>query len=198
MLGMAFFKSLVKNHGMHFFEPIGRALQSAGIRKPRFTNPSHLWALKSAMLPYTYWLFCQFMKPGKGIRLPKMPNPLREHAEFAAVSLQRMPLKISGTMRKHQLALADRQCRMATLSENIQNLLTVLCTSLYATRQADPLVQEAADIFCREKRNQIEARQPDDAFFRDVTALGNAVVENGFAPLAGLEAEAILMPYPKV
>ena len=29
MLGMAFFKSLVKQHGMQFFEPIGKALAAA-------------------------------------------------------------------------------------------------------------------------------------------------------------------------
>ena len=197
MLGMAFFKSLVKNHGMQFFEPIGKALQAAGIRKPRFTNPAHLWALKSAMTPYASWLVCQTLNSGRGMTLPKMPPSLQEHADFASRALQQMPLKISGTMRKHQLALADRQCRMAALSENIQGLLIILCTSLYASRQKDPLVQEAADIFCREKRNQIEGRLPDDSFFRAVTALGNSIVEGGFAPVAGLEPESILMPYPK-
>ena len=30
MLGMAFFKSLIKEHGKTFFEPIGKALQAAG------------------------------------------------------------------------------------------------------------------------------------------------------------------------
>ena len=34
MLGMAFFKSLVKQHGTRFFEPIGKALAAAGIKKP--------------------------------------------------------------------------------------------------------------------------------------------------------------------
>ena len=33
MLAMAFFKSLVKQHGMQFFEPIGKALQAAGIKQ---------------------------------------------------------------------------------------------------------------------------------------------------------------------
>ena len=32
MLGMAFFKSLVKHHGTRYFEPVGKALQAAGIR----------------------------------------------------------------------------------------------------------------------------------------------------------------------
>ena len=195
MLGMAFFKSLVKNHGTQFFEPIGRALQSAGIRKPRFTNPSHLWALKSVMVPYASWMVREKIKIGSGMRLPEMPPRLQEHAEFAASALQKMPSTISGTMRKHQLALADRQCRMADLSGNIQSLLTILCTSLYAARHNDAVVQQAADLFCRETRNQIEARPPDDAYFRDVTTLGKTVVDCGFSPLAGVESEEILMPY---
>src|SRR3984893_19528308 len=43
MLGMAFFKSLVKEHGRRYFEPIGRALQEAGIRRPSLANPRPLW-----------------------------------------------------------------------------------------------------------------------------------------------------------
>ena len=195
MLGMAFFKSLVKNHGTQFFEPIGRALQAAGIRKPRLTNPAHLWALKSAMAPYASWMIREKMSFKRGMHLPELPVLLRKHAEYAANALQSMPSTISSTMRKHQLALADRQCRMADLSANIQSLLTILCTSLYAGRQADPLVQEAADIFCRETRNRIEAKRPDDAYFRDVTSLGKNVVDSGFSPLDGVESKAILMPY---
>src|SRR5579875_2354024 len=47
MLGMAFFKSLIKEHGKTFFEPIGKALVSSGIRKPNMMNPAHAWALRS-------------------------------------------------------------------------------------------------------------------------------------------------------
>ena len=39
MLGMAFFKSLVKQHGVQFFEPIGKALAAAGMNKPNPLNP---------------------------------------------------------------------------------------------------------------------------------------------------------------
>src|SRR4029079_3850951 len=34
VLGIAFFKSLVKHHGTQFFEPLGKALAAAGIKKP--------------------------------------------------------------------------------------------------------------------------------------------------------------------
>ena len=195
MLGMAFFKSLVKNHGTQFFEPIGKALQSAGIRKPRFTNPTHLWALKNVMVPYASWVVKEKLNFRRGMQLPQMPRPLQQHAEYAVHTLQKMPSTISGTMRKHQLALADRQCRMADLSGRIQNLLTILCTSLYASRHDDALVQQAADIFCRDMKNRIEARHPDDAYFRDVTTLGKNVVDAGFSPLNGVDRRAILMPY---
>ena len=52
MLGMAFFKSLIKEHGKQFFEPIGQAIQAAGIKKPNPMNPAHAWALRSALVPY--------------------------------------------------------------------------------------------------------------------------------------------------
>ena len=46
MLGLAFFKSLVKEHGKQFFEPIGKAFQAAGISKPNMANPRHAWVVK--------------------------------------------------------------------------------------------------------------------------------------------------------
>src|SRR5438552_17440783 len=55
MLGMALFKSLVKQHGMEFFEPIGQTLVAAGIKKPNLSNPAHLWALRKELYAYGQW-----------------------------------------------------------------------------------------------------------------------------------------------
>ena len=52
MLGMAFFKSLVKEHGRQFFEPIGKALERAQIRSLNPVNPKHVWALRHEMAAY--------------------------------------------------------------------------------------------------------------------------------------------------
>ncbi len=134
MLAMAFFKSLVKQHGVQFFEPIGKALQAAGMKKPNMANPAHLWALRGVIAPYAKWLAGQYMRPKPRPQLPSMPESLRRHADFAATFLQRSPREISGTMSKHQLGLADRQCRMSELSQRIQDAVTILCTSLYAAR----------------------------------------------------------------
>ena len=63
MLAMGFFKSLVKHHGKTYFEPIGKALAAAGIRKPNPLNPAHMWALKGVALPYAKWVTARRLMP---------------------------------------------------------------------------------------------------------------------------------------
>jgi hypothetical protein len=195
MLGMAFFKSLVKHHGMRFFEPIGKALAAAGIKKPNPLKPSHAWVLRRAMGPYMKWLVGQKLSFKEQPTLPEMPTELRDHAEFATRWLQRSPLVIDGVMRKHQLALADRQCRMAYLSQQVQNAVTILCTSLYASRSDDEVVRISADVLCQDLIRQLIAKPPSDRYFRTVTRLGRTIAEGGFKSIAGLKPDEILMPY---
>src|SRR5260370_1023356 len=59
MLGLAFFKTLVKQHARTFFEPIGKALQRAQIRSFSPVNPKHVWALRREMAAYARWNFGQ-------------------------------------------------------------------------------------------------------------------------------------------
>jgi hypothetical protein len=195
MLGMAFFKSLVKQHGMKYFEPIGKALAAAGIKKPNPMNPSHAWALRKASGPYLKWLIGQKLSFKANATLPEMPTELREHADFATSWLQRSPLLIDGVMRKHQLALADRQCRMAYLSQQIQDTVTILCTSLYAARSNDAVVRAAAEVLCQDLTRKLTGRPPSDRYFRTVTRLGKTLAEGGFKSIAGLMPDEILMPY---
>ena len=68
--GMGFFKSLVKHHGITYFEPIGKALAAAGIKKPNPLNPSHMWALKDVALPYAKWMLAQRLWPVVAAKLP--------------------------------------------------------------------------------------------------------------------------------
>ena len=195
MLGMAFFKSLVKHHGTTYFEPIGKALAAAGIRVPNPLNPAHFWALKGVMAPYARWMLGHVLVPRTAPVLPPMPDRLRQHAEFAARQLQQSPRQISGTMRKHQLKLADRQCRMSELSARLQQLVVILCTSLYATGQQDEVVQAAADILCQDLTRQLTGAPRTDRYYRDVTRLGETIADGGFRSIAGLNPDEILMPY---
>ncbi|HVT28750.1 MAG TPA: acyl-CoA dehydrogenase family protein [Lacipirellulaceae bacterium] len=195
MLGMGFFKSLVKHHGKTYFEPIGKALAEADIRRPNPMNPAHFWALKGVVLPYLKWVTARRLMPVASAKLPEMPKNLREHAEFACERVQRMALEISGTMSRFQLKLADRQCRMAEISQRCQDTITILTTSMYGARQDDPLLRDAADVLCQNLRQKLLGRRPANYYFRRVTELGAAIADGQFRSIAGVEAEAILMPY---
>lgn len=192
---MAFFKSLVKQHGTRFFEPIGKALAAAGIKRPNPLNPAHAWALRKALVPYAKWLVSQRLTSKSRGELPALPQALRTHAEFACEFLQRSPRRIDEVMRKHQLALADRQCRMSHLSGQIQDAVVILCTSLYGGRQSDDVVREAADIVCQDLTRKLTGKPPSDRYFRAVTRLGERIADGGFAALAGIDAGEILMRY---
>ncbi|MEW4452819.1 acyl-CoA dehydrogenase family protein [Bremerella sp. JC817] len=196
MLGMAFFKSLVKKHGTQFFEPIGKALHAAGIKKPNPLNPAHAWALKGVIAPYASWMMKEYMGGKPKPKFPQMPDNLRAHAQFAADHLQDMPLQISGTMRKHQLKLADRQCRMSYLSQNVQNLMTMLATALYAAKQENETVRAAADIACRDLKRKVLLTAPSDRYFRRVSEVGGMVAEGNF-PGVDVPPDEIMMRYDK-
>jgi hypothetical protein len=194
MLGMALFKSVVKHHGRVYFEPIGKILHANKIKKPSLMNPAHLWKLKGPMWGYTKWMVGQSLK-GSRVELPTLPRDLRGHAEFAAKGLRKMATEISGAMRKHQLKLADRQCRMSELSARVQSLVVILCTSLYAGRQQDELIRKAADGLCRTLTRQYLGRRPSDRDLRDLTDLGAAIADGHPDLIAGVEAPPILMSY---
>src|SRR4051794_14914007 len=111
MLGMAFFKSLIKEHGKTYFEPIGKVLAGLGVKQP--TTPAHFWALRQPMAAYAKWLVGEKLAGAAHPQLPSMPANLAAHARYAIAAMQKSRLEISTAMRTHQLRLADRQCRMS-------------------------------------------------------------------------------------
>ena len=197
MLGMAFFKSLVKHHGKTYFEPIGKTLAAAGIKNPNPLNPLHAWALKGVVFPYLKWMVAQRLLPTANSALPTMPSELRSHAAFACTQMQKMALEISSTMSKFQLSLADRQCRMAELSLRCQDLIVILCTALYGARQSDEIVRGSADVLCQELIQKYTGKRPSNRYYRQVTELGGAIADGNFQSIAGLSPDEIMMGYEK-
>lgn len=195
MLGMAFLKSLIKEHGKTYFEPIGRALQASGIKNPNMANPAHAWALRKALVPYAKWRAGQMFAGRRHPSWPAMPENLKAHAQFASDQLGKAPAEISSVMTKHQLKLADRQCRMSELSSRLQDNIIMLATSLWASRQTNETVRSAADILCQDLRRKLTGKRPSDSYFKAATKLGRAIASGGFVHIAGIEPEAILMPY---
>jgi alkylation response protein AidB-like acyl-CoA dehydrogenase len=195
MLGMSLFKSLIKQHGTQYFEPVGKSLVAAGMKSFSPLNPVHVWRLRKALLPYGGWWLSEKVARKWRTELGPLPDALREHAIFAIRGLQAMPLQISAVMRKHQLKLADRQCRMSLLSSRVQKLVVILATSLYAARQNDEVVRAAADVVCQDLIREITGSPPSDRYFRSVNALGASIAEGKFASIAGVVPDEILMPY---
>lgn len=195
MLGMAFFKSLVKHHGKRYFEPIGQALQQLGVKQPNLLNPSHVRMLAGPMGRYACWWFGIKVSGSYWTAMPSMPMPLQDHALFAQRVLSSAKFDVSATMRTHQLKLVDRQCRMSAISAKLQNAMVMLVTSLYAARKGDPITIAAAEVISSELRKKITGQAASDADFRRVTSLGARIADEGWHELKGVVAEPILMPY---
>ena len=84
---------------------------------------------------------------------------------------------------------------MSELSSRVQNMIVMLTTSLWASRQESQIVRDAADILCQDLTRKLTGRRPTDRYFRAVTKLGEAVESGGFEAIAGVEAAEILMRY---
>ena len=147
------------------------------------------------MIPYAKWMAGQKLRPKPAPRLPNMPESLKRHAEFAARFLQRSPQEISGTMSKHQLGLADRQCRMAELSKRIQTAVVILCTSLYAGSQSDERIRKAGELLCRRLTAELTGRRPSDGYLRAITELGAELADHDLPGTSDILERPILMPY---
>lgn len=195
VLGLAFFKSLVKEHGKQFFEPIGRRLQETGIKSPNMKNPAHLWALRKEFGAYARWLAGEKMGRKEKVTVSGIDARLADHVAFAQTQFGQFAAEISGTMSKHQLKLPDRQCRMAELSGRVQDAVVLLVTALHAHTRKDEITTDAADIVCQDLRRKLTGERPSDAYFRDVSRLADKVIGGGFEALTGSPIAEILMRY---
>jgi alkylation response protein AidB-like acyl-CoA dehydrogenase len=195
ILGLAFFKSLVKEHGKQFFEPIGKALQRAGIKNFNPMNPVHAWKLRGELSAYARWLAAQKFAGRDRQQVPGMSPKLAAHVDFALGQFGRAPREVSGLMSRHQLKLADRQCSMAELSQRVQDLVVILVTALWGHGRKDETAAAAADLLCQDLRRKLTGQRPTDAYFRDANRLADQIIEGGFDSLAGVPREEILMKY---
>ncbi|HXG10278.1 MAG TPA: acyl-CoA dehydrogenase family protein [Gemmataceae bacterium] len=195
ILGLAFFKSLVKEHGRQFFEPIGKALQREQLTAFNPLNPAHAWKLRHELAAYMRWWTGLKLAGRDRQRVPGMDPRLADHVGFAQEQFSKAPAELSGAMRKHQLRLADRQCRMAELSQRVQDTVTILVTALWGNRQKDEAAKAAADILCQDLRRKLTGQRPSDRYFRDAVQLADMIIGGGFEAIAGVPRQEILMKY---
>jgi alkylation response protein AidB-like acyl-CoA dehydrogenase len=195
MLGMAFFKSLVKEHGKAYFEPIGKALQAHQIKDFSPVNPAHLWKLRGELWSYTKWTMSRnFMGRDYGT-VPGLDAKLAEHLQFALDTCQGHAFELSNAMKKHQLKLADRQCRIAELSQRVQDTIVMIVTLLWAHQKKSEIAIASADILCQDLRRKLTGERPTDKYFRAVSELADKIVAGGFEDLTEVPREEIMMKY---
>ena len=194
VLGMAFLKSLIKEHGKAYFEPIGKALKAHNMKTMNPANPIHAMKLRKELMSYGKWWIGQKFSPGGRATVPAMDNRLVGHVEFALQMFRSFPNEISSMMRKFQLKLPDRQCRMADQSGRVQDVVVLLVTALAARGRSEAHVA-AADIVCQDLQRKITGGHPSDRYYRDAAKLSDMVVSGGFEEIAGVPREEILMGY---
>jgi hypothetical protein len=195
MLGLAFFKALVKEHGRRFFEPIGQALQKHGMKTLDPVNPVHAWRLRRELGSYGKWWLGQKLSRRDRQSAPVADPRLAEHVGFALDQFGRHRTELSAVLRKHQLKLADRQCRMAEVSQRVQDTVVLLVTALWGGRQKAEAVVAAADVLCHDLRRKLTGERTADADFRRMAKLADLIQAGGYEPLAGVSADEILMRY---
>jgi alkylation response protein AidB-like acyl-CoA dehydrogenase len=197
MLGLAFFKSLVKHHGLTYFEPIGRALQREQIHHFNPLNPRHAWALRRELGAYARWSLGLRLAARGSTAKPAAHGRFAQHVRFAIARFGYFAVEISSTMRKYQLKLADRQCRMAEISRRVQNTVVLLVTALWGGWQKEEACLAAADVLCQDLRRELTGERPSDAYYRDCSRLADLVISGDFAALVSAPRGEILMPYQK-
>ena len=74
-------------------------------------------------------------------------------------------------MRKHQLKLAGRQCRMAELSQRVQDTVVLLVTALWAHQAKTPTTIMAADVMCQDLRCKLRGARPGVVRYQQDTSL---------------------------
>jgi len=197
MLGMAFFKALAKNHGSTYFEPVGLALQKHGIRAFNPVNPGHAWALRSELLKYMGWYISRVASGKDKREVSDMDPRLNEHINFALEQLHQHPLELSEAMVTHQLKLPDRQCRIAEMSQRVQDTITILVTASWAHELKDKVMTAAADILCQDLTRKLTGERVSDSYFKACSKLADMVIEGEFKDLQTIEKADIIFSYEK-
>ena len=181
MLGMAFFKSLVKEHGKQYFEPIGKALAAAGIKQPNPLNPAHAWALRGAVAlrevaagrrssPEVGSARCRdagALQAARGVRRGiRAESPRRSTARWASTS---------SSWRTGSAGW--RSCRSGCRSGGRCCDGAVRRTAATTKRCATPRTGVPGPA------RQADGRAPSDGYFRAVAQLGDRIAEGRFQVL---------------
>jgi hypothetical protein len=158
-------------------------------------NPRHSWALRRELGAYARWSVGQRFASRYSPIPQNAKSRFAHHISFATGRFGRYAAEISSTMRKHQLKLADRQCRMAELSQRVQDTVVLLVTAMKGATSHDEHVALGANILCQDLERKLSGQRPSDSYFSDCARLADLVIGGEFDAAAGAPQGDILMRY---
>ena len=192
MLSMAFFKSVAKEHGMSYMLPLGESVKSITKKGKWFSGSA---SLMKHGIRYAWWRFRKMTRFSNRQSVPGMNKRLQAHVNFAMDTFAKLSVELSKSMVKHQLKLADRQCRIAHMSMRCQDTLILLVTAMYAHQMNDEVTTLAADILCQDLRRKLTGEQPSDEYFKACAKLAEKVVDGKMKQLDGVPETTVLRSY---
>ena len=199
MLGMAFFKSLVKQHGMKFFEPIGKALAAAKIKKPNPLNPAHAWALRKVAGPYVKWLITEKLSYES-----TKPQTARAASPAAIENACRIRHVLPAWFRRWLDRRRDAQTSMALGRSPMPHGVSLATNSGRGNdsmhepvrrpfrRRSDPSGRRCA---MPRSEAQTDRQAPQRPLLPHRHQAGRANRRRRFPSIAGMKPDEILMPY---
>jgi alkylation response protein AidB-like acyl-CoA dehydrogenase len=197
MLGMAFFRSLARQRSEVSTAFQGQGGGPSGVDGSSSRRSFSLGPVSGLTLAHLTWRLQSWVTPRTVTPLPGMPERLGRHAKWACDRLRDCRMEIWRAARRWPWTLADRQCRMAEISQRVRSLVVILTTSLYASQHPEGgVVQQAADVLGEDLVRQWTGCRPTDQYFHRITRLGAAVAEGAFESIAEIAPDEILMPYP--
>jgi alkylation response protein AidB-like acyl-CoA dehydrogenase len=198
MLSMSAYLSLSKAHSKRYMLPIGQAVQSLGKGKGVGSALGSL--LKVGPQYAAWWAASQLRKLARngrvsGWQLASADAEFQTFIDFAHREFGKLPLALSGDMRKYQLKLQDKQARIIRTSVKVQTLTELVVTAVAGAASTDQGTRLGASLFCRDIMQKLTGREPDARFDADNVRLGNLIIEGQFKQLENVPGATIIEPY---
>jgi alkylation response protein AidB-like acyl-CoA dehydrogenase len=198
MLSMSAYLSLSKAHSKRYMLPIGQAVQSLGKGKGVGSALGSL--LKVGPQYAAWWLSSKLRNLARsgrvsGWKLARPDSQFQPFIDFAHREFGKLPLALSGDMRKYQLKLQDKQARIIRTSVKVQTLTELVVTAVAGAASTDPGTRLGASLYCRDIMHKLTGTEPDARFDADNVALGNLIIEGKFKQLENVPGATIIEPY---
>jgi long-subunit acyl-CoA synthetase (AMP-forming)/alkylation response protein AidB-like acyl-CoA dehydrogenase len=164
LLGLALFKGLVKQHPAAWEKVRPSAVQRAG-----------RW------LAWRAATWSQQAFPAAAITGAAtcdraiLDRQLRGHARAARRALAATAVRIDRAVRRQGRAIAERQLEIGLLAADVRELASVLAVAWYADAAGSPLIEAAADCWCRLALARAGGRRPTAGDLAAVARVGREV-----------------------